>query len=146
MQKLLKKLAIIATMILTMTGLLTSVMTYVNLPDDQAFVQAWIPTWIKAALILAPAGFLIMWVIGKFVEFMLPTAKKYQQMLMQGALMALAMESLMATVTTSQLHGFQEGFWSYWLSAMAAGLPVGIAMSVFMTILVKPRLDAFMMS
>lgn len=141
MNKIFTKISLLAAMILTLTGLMTAVMAYAGLPDGQRFVDAWLPVWMRAALIIAPLGFTLMYLMSKAISAVFPDMAAGTQKILLGAIMALVMESMMATVTTLQLHGWSAGFSGYWVSILIAALPVAVAMSLAMTFFIKPRLD-----
>lgn len=141
MIKVLIKIGLIATMILTMSGLMTSVMTYAGLPEGQRFIDAWLPVWMQAALVIAPAGFALMYLISETISAVFPDMAPGKQNIILGASMALVMESVMASVTTLQLHGWSTGFMSYWINILLSALPVAVLASLAMTFLIKPRID-----
>ncbi|MEM5501625.1 DUF2798 domain-containing protein [Ahrensia kielensis] len=141
MNKTITKIALLAAIIISMSGLMTAVMTYAGLPDGQRFMDAWLPVWMQAALVVAPCGFALMYLISKIINLLLPNITAGTQKILLGAIMALVMESVMASVTTFQLHGWADGFGAYWASVLLAALPVAVLMSTAMTIFIKPRLD-----
>lgn len=141
MNKILTKVSLLAAMLLTLTGLMTAVMTYAGLPDGQRFIDAWLPVWMRAALVIAPLGFALMYLMSKAISIVFPNMAAGKQKILLGASMALLMESMMASVTTLQLHGWGAGFGGYWVSILIAALPVAVAMSLAMTFFIKPRLD-----
>ena len=143
MLKVLKKIAVIASIMLVMTGLMTSVMTYFAQTDKQSFLAAWLPTWAMVGLLIAPVGFTLFWVLGQFLDRALPNASDTARMVLQGVIMALIMESFIASITTFQLQGFGAGFGAVWLRALVAGLPVAAVMSMFGTFVIKPKMEAF---
>ncbi|WP_197480499.1 DUF2798 domain-containing protein [Marinomonas sp. SBI22] len=57
MPKLLKKIAIVASIIVTLVGSLTFVMTYQNIGFNDNFVRQWLSSLALAALSMAPIGF-----------------------------------------------------------------------------------------
>ena len=146
MSRTLKKIGVMASIILGMTGLITSVMTYFARGEGQSFWAAWLPTWAMAGLLVAPVGFTLFWVLGKLLDRALPDASEALRMVLQGAIMALIMESFMASVTTYQIQGFGAEFATVWLRALLAGLPIAAVMSVLGTFVIKPRMEAFMAS
>lgn len=141
MNKILSKIGLLVAMILTMTGLITAVMTYAGLPVGQRFVEAWLPVWGQAALLVAPFGFVLMYLISKTISAVFPDIAAGTQKILLAASMALVMESVMASVTTLQLHGWEAGFSDYWISVLLAALPVALVMSLVMTFFIKPRID-----
>ncbi len=142
MTTVLRKFSIIAAMILTMSGLMTAIMTCVSLPADANFLTTWLPLWLRAAVIIAPCGFVFLTILGRAIDLLLPKTSTLQKRLLQGLGMVLVMETIMATVTTVQMHGWDHLFAAVWFHAMAAALPFGILMSALMTFVIKPRMDA----
>ena len=63
-----------------------------------------------------------------------------------GILMALSMEAIMAVVTTINIHGYSDFnlFSSFWVKSYFLALPFALVMSPVMTILIKPKLDAYL--
>jgi hypothetical protein len=59
--------------------------------------------------------------------------------------MAVIMESIMAIVTTINLHGFllPSEFVDYWGATFISALPAGLIISVLMSLVIKPRLAVF---
>lgn len=144
MPKILKKISLMVSFILVMTGLITSVMTWFARSNGQGFFEVWLPTWAMVGFGLAPIGFTLFWGLGKLLDHALPHASYAVRTVLHGALMALIMESLMASVTTYQIQGFDGDFAAIWLRALLAGLPVAAVMSVLGTLVIKPKLEAFM--
>lgn len=144
MAKLLRKTAVMAPIMLTITGVLTSVMTLWNLPDGKSFLEAWVPTWLFTALVMAPIGFTMFWLVGRAYDRLLPQLSYNARAIMQGATMAAVMESFMAASATYQLNGFEAGFASIWFSNVMVSLPVALVLSAIMSVALKPRLDRLM--
>lgn len=146
MNALARKLGIIAAMIVTMSGLMTSVMTYATLAEGRAFIDAWLPIWLRAAVVIAPLGFALMYLVNALLGLLLPAVGEGVRKVLVGLTMAVVMESIMASVTTVQLYGLANGFAAFWADAMLAALPVAAGMSLVMTFLIKPRLDRVLAS
>jgi len=146
MPKILKKIAVMVPFVAFMTGIMTAAMTYFARSGDQAFLGAWLPTWAMAALLMAPIGLTMFFITGKMLNALLPNVSKVVLTIAQGVIMALVMESFMASITTYQVNGFDSAFGGVWIKALLAGLPVAAVMSVLMTFFIKPRLEAFMAS
>lgn len=144
MPKILKKIGVMVAFILVMTGLITSVMSYFARNESQGFFEVWLPTWAMVGLLIAPIGFTLFWASGRLIDRVLPNASYAVRTVLQGVIMALIMESLMAGVTTYQVQGFDAEFAAVWLRALLAGLPVAAVMSVLGTLVIKPRMEALM--
>ena len=95
---------------------------------------------------IAPIGFALFWSLGKILDRAMPTAPYIMRTVTQGVIMALIMESLMASVTAYQIAGFESYFGTVWLRALLAGLLVVAIMSVLGAFVIKPRIEAFLAS
>lgn len=146
MKALSTKIGILAAMIMGMTGLMTSVMTYATKAESQPFLDAWLPVWLRAAVVIAPFGMVVMYLLNGLLGLLLPGVSAAVRKVLLGLCMAVVMESIMASVTTVQLYGLASGFAAFWTDAMLAALPVAAVMSLVMTFLIKPRLDRVLAS
>jgi hypothetical protein len=150
--KLFKKVAIILSLIITLVGSLTFVMTYKNIGFGEQFVGQWLSSLLLAATTMAPLGFLMVALITKLVSVVMPTASENKRNFVIGLSMALIMESFMALVTTINNLGFPEhgtlvNQWLQdWGQAILIALPFGLVTSLMMTLFVKPKLERLMAS
>ncbi len=146
MSGILNEIGVMASIILGMTGLITSVMTYFARGEGQSFWAAWVPIWAMVGLLVAPVGFTLFRVLGRLLDRALLDASEVLRMVLQGAIMALIMESFMAGATTFQIQGFGAELATVWRRALLAGLPIAAVMSVLGTFVIKPRMEAFIAS
>lgn len=148
MPKLLKKIAIVASIIVTLVGSLTFVMTYQNIGFTDNFVRQWLSSLALAALIMAPIGFLLMTLVSRFVKKCLPNTSDLKRNFVVGFSMAVIMESVMALVTTLNNLGMTNAaeFAQNWFGAFTLALPLGIFIALMMTLFIKPRLERYMAS
>lgn len=145
---MLKKFLIIATAISLITFLISGVMTYVNLGEGQGFIMAWLNAFAHAVVLMVPSGFVLMLFTGKLVELLAPDLPVLAKRLLVGLLMAISMESLIAVSNTLTNVGFQDiqSFLLTWAGSFITALPIGFVISLFMTFIVKPRIDALVAS
>ncbi|WP_339673646.1 DUF2798 domain-containing protein [Dasania marina] len=141
-----QKLLVIAALITVVGGTLTGIMTYMNVGYTETFMVDWLSSFAITALVMAPAGFIFMTLVGRLVQLAMPKGEKMHQQLVTGLLMALIMEPVMAISTTANTIGFADPaqFVAAWQQALLAALPFGLVMAVTMALFLKPRLDKFM--
>jgi len=146
MSKMLQKIAIIASLVTVMGGTLTFVMTWRNLGFADDFMMSWLSTFALCVLCIAPIGGVISYLVHRLVDGTLPNVSKLKQDLVFGLIMALIMESIMAVVTTINLHGWLaiEAFIKQWGVTFLAALPMGIVFSMLMSLVIKRRLTAYL--
>ncbi len=145
MSKMLQKIAIIACLVMVMGGTLTFVMTWRNLGFGEGFMMAWLSSFALCVLCIAPIGGVISYLVHHLVDGALPNISKLKQDLVFGLIMALIMESIMAIVTTLNVHGLLalEAFIKQWSTTLLTALPMGIVFSIVMSLVIKRRLAAF---
>ena len=143
-----QKVLVMAGLMTLVGGTLTGIMTYMNVGLTDTFIADWLLSFALAVFVMMPIGFGLMALIGKLVQLGLPNSKKVVQQLATGVLMALSMESLLATSTTASAIGLVDraAFVSAWQQAFLAALPFGLCMAVVMSLFLKPRLETFMAS
>ncbi|MBD1583863.1 DUF2798 domain-containing protein [Pseudoalteromonas sp. S16_S37] len=146
--KLLKKILVMVPVVFTLVGILTFVMTYKNIGLSDGFVAQWLTSTLWAATTMAPIGFVMAALISKVVAVLQPKARDAIKNTVIGISMAVIMEGFMAAVTTINNVPYKSmaTFVVYWWQAFILALPVGLLISVFMTLTVKPRLERFMAS
>lgn len=144
--KNLRKFSLIACIILMMTGLTTSAMTFASLAGGQTFMAEWLPVWARTALVIAPAGFVLLFFVEKIVRALLPDSPERTLKIATSLGMSLCITSVIAAITTQNMHGWSPAFLSHWSKAMMAGLPVSLAISSLMIFVIKPKMDAIMKS
>lgn len=143
-----KKLLVMVPMITIIGGILTGVMTYMNIGFSDAFFYRWLTSFIFATLVMAPSGSLVMFLVNKIVKRLFQGLSETRQNLIFGVLMAFIMESLMALVTTINNIGLADltQFLSAWMSALLMAIPVGLVLAVTMSLLIKPKIERFLAS
>ncbi|MBH0096542.1 DUF2798 domain-containing protein [Psychrobacter sp. NZS113] len=141
------KLLLILTMMTVIGGLLTGVMTYMNVGYSNTFFHDWSRA-LLAAFAIMPIGFLLMGLITTTINQMLPNTKAYKRNLITGVLMACIMESMLAFSTAAKTIGFadQAAFLNGWLQGFLVALPVGLTLMVIMSMTIKPKIEAFLKS
>lgn len=148
MPKLLKKIVIVASIILTLVGSLTFVMTYQNIGFGESFLLQWLSSLLLAATIMAPTGFIMMTLVSRTIKRLLPHTAEMKRNFATGFTMAIIMESIMALVTTLNNLGISNTaeFMQNWWGAFTLALPLGLVIALMMTVFVKPKLEKFMAS
>ncbi|TEW56831.1 DUF2798 domain-containing protein [Psychromonas sp. RZ22] len=143
MQSNLKKIAIMLSIMFILIASITAIMTFANLSASQHFIGAWIHSFIFAFLILLPLGAGIFITLNKLINRALPSWSTLHKNLLQGALMALIMESFMAVITVLSGHSYESinQFSTLFFNSLLYALPVGLSLSLLMTLLIKPKLE-----
>ena len=145
MSQNIQKVGIIASLVIVFGGLLTFIMTWINIGSSDNFTAAWLSSFALCVLCIAPIGGVIAFFVHRLVNAMFSHFSYIKQNLIFGFIMATVMESIMAIVTTINLRGFiaLEKFISFWFSTFVCALPAGLVISVLMSLVIKPKLSAF---
>lgn len=146
--KIIKKALVMLSLIFTLIGLLTFAMTYQNIGFNEQFFEKWLTSTLWSATTMAPLGFIMIAIISKLVSIALPKAIESRQNFVIGVSMAVIMESIMTLVTTINnidINTVTE-LAIYWWQAFVIALPLGLLISLIMSLFVKPRLDRYMAS
>jgi hypothetical protein len=146
--KIIKKALVMLSLIFTLIGLLTFAMTYQNIGFNEQFFEKWLTSTLWSATTMAPLGFIMIAIISKLVSIALPKATESRQNFVIGVSMAVIMESIMTLVTTINnidINTVTE-LTIYWWQAFVIALPLGLLISLIMSLFVKPRLDRYMAS
>lgn len=147
MPKLAQKILIIASIITTLGGTLTFLMTWRSIGFSETFVTSWLSSFALSVLCIAPLGGIISYALNRTINAVLPNFSSLQKNITFGFGMAFIMEAIMGFVTTMNLHGYESSvFASQWSAAFLAALPVGIVFSIVMSLVIKPRLETFLAS
>lgn len=146
MSNKLQKIAVIAAIVIVFGGFLTFLMTWRNIGFSEGFLFSWLTSFALCVVCIAPIGGVISYLVHHLVNYLFPNLTKLGNSLVFGLFMAIIMESIMAIVTTINVHGFiaVAELTVFWLQTFAAALPAGLAISVLMSIMIKPRLVAFL--
>lgn len=144
---LLYKILVVLAMMTVLGGILTGVMTYMNLGYSDNFFNAWSKS-LLAAYTVMPIGFLLMGLMTKFIKHILPRTTEHKRNLLIGVLMACIMEAILAFSTASKTIGFtdQTAFLNGWLQGFLAALPVGLILVLTISMTIKPKLVKFLKS
>ncbi|MBU1294199.1 MAG: DUF2798 domain-containing protein [Gammaproteobacteria bacterium] len=145
MSKKVQKIAIIVSFVIAIGGSLTLLMTWKNIGFTDGFMGAWLSSFALCVLCIAPIGGVIAFMINRLVNLVFPRLSSVKKNIVFGLIMAVLMESIMAVVTTMNLHGFMvlKDFIDFWLVTFVSALPAGLAISVLMSLVIKPKLAAF---
>jgi hypothetical protein len=144
----LHKASVIMSLMLTIGGSLTAVMTYMNVGFGEEFISNWLSSLALAVVIMMPIGMVMMTLVTKVTAKALPSYGEKARNLIVGLIMAFIMESIMAFVTAANNIGFSDtsAFTSGWFNGFIAALPIGLTIMVVMSMTVKPKLERFMKS
>ncbi|MEZ9071859.1 DUF2798 domain-containing protein [Vibrio splendidus] len=142
------KILVMMSLMLTIGGSLTAVMTYMNVGFGEAFIGNWLSSLTLVVVIMMPIGVVMMTLVTKLVAKVLPNNGEKARNLVVGLIMAFIMESIMAFVTAANNIGFSDtsAFTSGWFNGFIAALPIGLTIMVVMSMTVKPKLERFMKS
>ncbi|MCQ8889701.1 DUF2798 domain-containing protein [Pseudoalteromonas carrageenovora] len=142
------KILVMVSIIALIGGTLTGIMTYVNVGVTEQFYADWFTSFISAVLVMAPIGFVMMTLMHKLVNKLLPSSSKLKRNLVISVFMALTMESLMAFVTATNNIGYADMrlFLNGWAEGLLAALPIGLTIMLIMSVTVKPKLERFLKS
>ncbi|MFA0000846.1 DUF2798 domain-containing protein [Vibrio lentus] len=142
------KVLVMMSLMLTVGGSLTAVMTYMNVGFGEAFIGNWFSSLALAVVIMMPIGAVMMTLVTKLVAKVLPNYGEKSRNLVVGLIMAFIMESIMAFVTAANNIGFSDtsALTSGWFNGLIAALPIGLTIMVVMSMTVKPKLERFMKS
>lgn len=146
MPKLLKKICIILSIVISIGGTLTFVMTWKSIGFNERFLASWISSFALCVAFIAPIGGIIAMLIHKALAAILLGASKVRINIIFGLCMAVTMESIMAVITTINTNSFSD--WSHfayrWASTLVTALPIGIVFSVIMSLIIKPKLEVIL--
>lgn len=146
--KFLQKALAIATLIVFFVGALTCAMTYKNLGYTSTFYSSWATSFAWSVLVTAPAGSIISTLMHLYINKVFSKLGETPKNVIFGVHMAVVMEGIMACVTAGNNVGFKSipGFLGGWLEAFAVALPLGLVISIALTMTIKPRLVRFLES
>lgn len=141
---LLKKVALVLSIMAVVAGILTAIMTWANLGFSDAFLATWLKSFATAMVVMMPVAGLLMVAFGAVVERHFPGLSPLQQNVLVGLSMSVAMQSIMAVITGYNAVGLADmaAFRAAWVQAFAAAIPVGLALALLVTTVIKPRLQA----
>ena len=105
MPKLAQKILIIASIIATLGGTLTFLMTWRSIGFSDTFVTSWLSSFALCVLCIAPLGGVISYALNRTINAVLPNFSSLQKNITFGFGMAFIMEAIMGAVTTMNLHG-----------------------------------------
>jgi hypothetical protein len=144
---LIYKVMVIMGLMSIIGGLLTGVMTYMNVGYSNTFFIDWRNALLSAFAVM-PIGILLMALITKAINQILPDASAHKRNLITGGIMACIMESLLAFSTAANTVGFSNyaNFLTAWLQGFLAALPVGLAIMATLSMTIKPKIEQFIKS
>ncbi|WP_207234074.1 DUF2798 domain-containing protein [Shewanella maritima] len=141
------KVLLVTSLMSTIAGTLTGVMTYMNLGFSELFFSQWLSSFLFAATTAMPAGFVFMTLFTKLIKYLTPNLKAVMQNLIVGLLMAITMEALLAFITTTNNLGLSNSaFFTTWFDAFIVALPVGLVIMLVVSNTVKPKIERILTS
>jgi len=146
MAKIYYKVGIIASIIIVTGGMLTFAMAWRSIGFTEDFLSSWLSSFALCVLCVAPLGSVISVLVNKVLQRVLPANTSAVRLnTIFGLCMALIMESIMACVTTWHLTAAANihDFISLWSSVLLTALPIGIVISIVLSLIIKPRLQLF---
>jgi hypothetical protein len=145
---LIKKIGIVFSMMSVVAGTLTGIMTWANLGFSDAFMTSWGRSFVMALVVMMPVAGLLIALIGALVKRALSTLTAFQQNLITGLVASVIMQSLMAVITAFNAVGFSNWgtYLTAWSTAFVTAFPVGLALALILTTLIKPRLEVLLKS
>ncbi|MDE2694159.1 MAG: DUF2798 domain-containing protein [Paracoccaceae bacterium] len=137
-----KFLIVISNMFL-MVGIMSGIMTYANQGFSEAFFNGWLTAFVFSIVCVAPFGVLLMSVTTKKITKIAPKLSDLKINITVGVIMTVVMGSIMATTTAVIAVGFLNWmvFLEAWLNGFISGIPFGLAMSLGMTLFIRPKLQ-----
>lgn len=144
---LLYKVLVVLAMMTVLGGILTGIMTYMNVGYTDTFFVNWSRA-LLAAFAVMPIGILLIGLVTKWVNRLLPNTKEYQRNLIVGVLMACTMEAMLAFSTAARTTGLSDkvAFLNGWLEGFLVALPVGLTLMIVVSMTVKPKIEALLKS
>ncbi len=141
------KVLVVITMVSIMGGSLTGLMTYINAGYSPGFFNDWGRSFLGALMVM-PAGFLLMGLITRWVGKRMPDSPETTRNLVTGGIMACVMESAMAFATAVNTIGLSDysQFLAGWLEGFLGALPLGLALMVTVSLTIKPKIEKFLKS
>lgn len=142
----LKKISVMISVMTIMVALITAIMTWINLPPAQNFLPAWISAFCFAFVFILPTGGLIFAAMNSLLNRLAPNLSPLSKNLFHGLLMAICMESIMATITTFSNHTVValSQFFTLFINSFLVALPIGLGFALFMILVLKPRLARYL--
>lgn len=128
----------------TVGGLLSGLITWINLGWSADFGARWARAFLTALPVM-PLGMGVMVALDRVLVPRLPAASPLATKVLLAVLTAVVMESLMATAVTLSNRGLGAEFPQWWARAFVQSLPVGLLIGLVMSFVVRPRLQRWVM-
>lgn len=141
------KIGIAFATLAPVAAILTGIMTWANTGFSDPFLNDWLVSFLKAIFVLMPFAMVMMAILGKVIESLLPNTSQLAINILLGLLMSVLMQGLMGVISVGTTFGFADnGFVGYWWNAFITAMPVGLPMAMVMTVVIRPRLMAILKS
>lgn len=144
--RILRNTIVVLAVFTLIGGPISGITTYANLGFTPTFMSDWRSSFFKSLLVMLPAAFLLMLIVDKFIKRLFLTLSPFSQNIINGLIFGTLMQGVVTAVTTANNVGFTSvaAFVPAWLQGFASALPLGIVISLLMTTVIKPRLEAYM--
>ncbi len=142
------KILVVLALMITIGGILTGIMTYMNVGLGKTFIANWLSSLAFAIICMIPIAIILMRFLTKIINKIMPNKSENVKNLMTGVSMSLIMESIISFITSVNNIGLSNisNFMISWLHALLAALPVGMAIVVITSMTVKPKIEKFLKS
>jgi hypothetical protein len=96
--------------------------------------------------VLMPNAMILMALLGKLAERRFPEIAPLKRNIALGLVTSVIMQSLVAAISAGTVVGFADGdlFRQAWATAFVTAFPVGLALALLLTTLIKPGLESFL--
>lgn len=145
---IIQKVVVMLGMISLMGGTITGTMTYLNLGLTDTFFIDWAKNFLTALVTVIPLGFMMMALLTKGAEKLLPNMVVKARDALVGIVMALIMESGMAFTSAYNHVGLdnQAEFFNAWKDGILGALPVALVLMITVSMTIKPKVEKFLKS
>lgn len=145
---IIQKVIVMLGMVSLMGGTITGTMTYLNLGFTDTFFKDWATNFFTALVTVIPLGFIMMTLLAKGAEKLLPNMAAKARDALVGVIMALIMESGMAFTSAYNNVGLdnQSKFLTAWIDGVLSALPVALVLMITVSITIKPKAEKFLKS
>ncbi|MDB1125044.1 DUF2798 domain-containing protein [Vibrio algarum] len=143
-----QKILVMLGMISLMGGSITGTMTFLNLGFTDTFYIDWATNFLTALVTVIPLGFMMMALLTKGAEVLLPKVTEKVRDVLVGVSMALIMESGMAFISAYNHVGLdnQHEFVNAWMDGVLGALPVALVLMISISLTIKPKVEKFLKS
>ncbi|WP_165602646.1 DUF2798 domain-containing protein [Candidatus Terasakiella magnetica] len=143
-----KKVIVVLSVMATIAGTLTGIMTWANLGFSDAFLAKWGQSFGMAMTVMMPIAIVLIGIFSKIIARAFPNMRPLPQAIIVGVIASIVMQSIMALLTSFNAVGLEV--WADYragvINAFITAFPYGLIMALIMTTIIKPRLLAYVKS